>query len=123
MRDPHDPWQDELTASVPVPQLTPTETELRRKAITDCPRCDPDGYTGTTVCNHAPEDPAQTAQRHIARIRAEMGWESTSPHAPPQSAPECATAPATHAQSHLQPPQKHPHTAPTHQPPTSTPHP
>lgn len=75
MRDPHDPWQDELTAATPTPQLTPTETELRRTAINNCPHCDPDGYRGRQVCDHRPDDPAETAARHSAAIRRQMGWD------------------------------------------------
>ena len=77
MRDPSDPWQDEIAAATPVPQIGPTEHELRRQAINNCPRCDPDGYRlpdCTSVCDHRPDDPAETAQRHTAQIRAQMGW-------------------------------------------------
>jgi hypothetical protein len=90
MRDPHDPWQDELADAAPTPQLTPTETELRRAAINDCPHCDPDGYRGTTVCDHRNENPAQTAARHLAHIRAQMGWNTpagtTTPDTPQKPA-------------------------------------
>lgn len=75
MRDPEDPWQDEIAMATPVPQIGPTHAQLRRQAIDTCPHCDTDGYRGTQVCNHQPENPAQTAARHIAQIRAQMGWQ------------------------------------------------
>lgn len=72
MRDPHDPWQDELAATTPVPHLGPTDAELRATAISQCDLCDPDGYRGTHVCDH--QDHTATAKRGIAAIRAQMGW-------------------------------------------------
>ncbi|UVT31626.1 hypothetical protein SEA_MASK_85 [Mycobacterium phage Mask] len=72
MRDPSDPYADERAAQTPTPVVTPSAAELRQRAITDCQLCDPDGYRGTTVCNHQDHTPA--AQRGIAAIRAQMGW-------------------------------------------------
>lgn len=74
MRDPEDPWQDELAAATPTPQIGPTAAQLRRQAIDNCHRCDPDGYHDGRVCRHTDQNPAETAARHMAQIRAQMGW-------------------------------------------------
>lgn len=78
MRDPEDPWQDELAAATPTPQIGPTQHELKRQAIDACHRCDPTGYRlpdAAIVCDHTDQDPAETARRRSAEIRAQMGWE------------------------------------------------
>ena len=82
MRDPENPWQDELAAATPTPQIGPTEHELRRQAINACTHCDPDGYRDRTVCDHRPDDPAETARRHTAHIRRQMGWTPTTEETP-----------------------------------------
>lgn len=76
MRDPYEPFQDELAAATPTPQLTPTDHELRQTAIRNCRLCDTDGYRGTTVCNH--QDHANAAARGMNTIRQAMGWTKTT---------------------------------------------
>ncbi|MFA5712284.1 hypothetical protein [Mycolicibacterium sp.] len=87
MRDPSDPYADERHANGPTPdQLWAAEQRRREhtnraQAIHECTLCDPDGYRGTTVCNH--QDHTQTAKRHMAQIRAQMGWPApTTPDHP-----------------------------------------
>lgn len=78
MRDPEDVWQDERQADGPSPaelweaQQARTKRDNRAQAIRDCRLCDPDGYRGTTVCDH--QDHAAAARRGTAAIRAQMGW-------------------------------------------------
>lgn len=73
MRDPADPWADEIAAATPTPSLTPSQAELQQRAIDACARCDRDGYRGTTVCDHQPNH-AQAATRGMNHLRDVMGW-------------------------------------------------
>lgn len=77
MRDPSDPFMDERAMATPTPSLTPSDHELRQQAIHACTMCDPDGYRGTTVCDHQPHH-AQAAARGMNAIRAAMGWNTTT---------------------------------------------
>lgn len=47
--------------------------ELRARAIAECHLCDPNGYLGSTVCDHT--DHAEAARRGMAMIREKMGWD------------------------------------------------
>lgn len=46
-------------------------------AINRCTLCNPDGYRGTTVCDHTDHRPA--AQRGMNLIRTIMGWDQPHP--------------------------------------------
>lgn len=78
MRDPEDPWQDEQAAVADhdwTRERHDTERANRLQAIADCTLCDPDGYRGTTVCDHTDHRPA--ARQGMAEIRKTMGWTDT----------------------------------------------
>lgn len=47
------------------------EAIARATAIDNCTICDPDGYHGTTICNHNPHQ-AQTNTRGIAAVKAAL---------------------------------------------------
>lgn len=89
MRDPHDPYADERQADGPTPaqlweaQQAREARANRAQAIHDCTLCDPDGYRGTTVCDHT--DHTQAARQGMAAIRAKMGWPATGTPEQPRS--------------------------------------
>lgn len=85
MRDPYDPYADERAMADAAAEAQAQaeaaanqrahEAMNRAKAITECTMCDPDGYHGTTICDHT--DHTQAAARGMARLRAKMGWPAT----------------------------------------------
>ncbi|QRY48129.1 hypothetical protein JVX93_15885 [Mycolicibacterium boenickei] len=78
MRDPYEPFADEQAAAAEhdwTAERAAARRTNRLQAIADCQLCDPDGYRGTTVCDHT--DHTETARRGIAAIRAQMGWPAT----------------------------------------------
>ncbi|MGV0738206.1 hypothetical protein ABQF35_14400 [Mycobacterium syngnathidarum] len=82
MRDPSDPYADERQADGPTPaqlweaQQAREARQNRAVAIQACTLCDPDGYRGTTVCDHTDHRPA--ARQGMAQIRQTMGWTNTT---------------------------------------------
>lgn len=82
MRDPYDPWADERAAAAP--DLTDI---AESEAIRSCTHCDHQGIrpNGLT-CRHI--DHAAAAQRGLATIRAQMGWNTPTGTTTPQTSPK-----------------------------------
>jgi len=65
-----------LATPDPEPKTDPTPEHRRPDAIQACQLCGPDGIAPNGFpCHHT--NHAETARRHIAAIRAEMGWPAT----------------------------------------------
>lgn len=97
MRDPSDPYADERAIAADrdwTRERHETERAQRLQAITNCALCDQDGYRGTTVCDH--QDHTESAQRGIAAIRAQMGWQPPTPQTHPEKRPQATPDPKNH---------------------------
>nr|WP_046285124.1 hypothetical protein [Mycobacterium sp. UM_NZ2] len=69
MRDPSDPYADEIASALPNPPPKLSERSHRDPAeIADCTLCDDDGYRGSQICHH--HDYAPAARRGIAACQA-----------------------------------------------------
>lgn len=75
--DPRDPHAEERRqeriaqyGAAMVDLDVPSAAHLTAQAITNCTRCDSDGYRGGTVCDHI--DHTQAAERGMAAVRAAL---------------------------------------------------
>lgn len=79
------PDPDEEPQPPPAPNHQAAAAQ-RLAAIHACHMCDTDGYRGTQVCDHTDHtDHAAAAQRGIALIRTQMGWQTTKTQSQPPS--------------------------------------
>lgn len=81
MRDPYDPWADEQAHLAELAQAQDLD------AIRSCTHCDHQGIrpNGLT-CRHI--DHAAAAQRGLATIRAQMGWNTPTGTTTPETRQE-----------------------------------
>lgn len=71
MRDPSDPYADEIADSLPDPPPRGEKSSHRDPAeISACDLCDDDGYRGSQICHHI--DHAAAARRGIAACQAAL---------------------------------------------------